>query len=152
MAVAAAAVRYSESPGLRSFLISPRRFFDARRCSRAPAFGVVARRRFGRVGRTLKQRHEPCARRVAILRLRAMLAAVDEEHALRRHSLAGERQQALLDSVGSDEAATSKRSSTAVETLLTFCPPGPDALTKRSSSSASSSAIASVIRIIDLSA
>jgi len=39
---------------------------------------------------------------------------------------------------GSDEAATSKRSSTAVDTLLTFCPPGPDARTKRSSMSRSS--------------
>jgi len=38
------------------------------------------------------------------------------------------------------------------ETLLTFCPPGPDALTNLSSISVSSSAIASVIRIIDLSA
>ena len=40
---------------------------------------------------------------------------------------------------GSDgEPATSKRSSTAVATLLTFCPPGPDARTKRSTSSSSS--------------
>ena len=53
---------------------------------------------------------------------------------------------------GSDDAATSNRSSTAVDTLLTFCPPGPDALTNRSSISVSSSAIASLIRIIDLSA
>src|SRR5690606_13506044 len=35
------------------------------------------------------------------------------------------------------ELAASKRSSTAVDTLLTFCPPGPDARTKRSTSSSS---------------
>jgi hypothetical protein len=45
----------------------------------------------------LYQRDEACTRRVAILRLRAMLAAVDEEDTPSRHSLAGERQQALLD-------------------------------------------------------
>src|SRR4029453_7651035 len=46
------------------------------------------------------------------------------------------------------EPATSKRSSTAVDTLLTFWPPGPEARTKRSSSSVSSNAMARVIRII----
>ena len=37
-------------------------------------------------------------------------------------------------SSGSEDAGTLKRSSTAVATLLTFCPPGPDARTNRSSS------------------
>jgi hypothetical protein len=50
-------------------------------------------------------------------------------------------------SFGRDEAPTSKRSSTAVETLLTFCPPGPEARTKRSSSSRSSMAMVSVTRM-----
>ena len=36
------------------------------------------------------------------------------------------------------EARTSKRSSTALATLLTFCPPGPELRTKRSSRSRSS--------------
>src|SRR3954453_1865737 len=53
-----------------------------------------------------------------------------------------------LTSAGNDDAFTSKRSSTAVDTLLTFCPPGPDARTNRSSSSRSSMAIVSVIRIM----
>jgi len=46
------------------------------------------------------------------------------------------------------EAATSKRSSTAVETLLTFCPPGPEARTNFSVSSFSSMEMDLVIRIM----
>ena len=48
-------------------------------------------------------------------------------------------------SEGSDEAPTSKHNSTAVATLFTFCPPGPDARTNRSSISRSWSAMAPVI-------
>src|SRR5471030_2243103 len=48
-------------------------------------------------------------------------------------------------SLGSDgEPRTSKRSCTADETLLTFCPPGPDERTKFSMSSASSTEMVSV--------
>src|SRR6266567_3772351 len=48
-------------------------------------------------------------------------------------------------SLASDgERATSKRSCTAEETLLTFCPPGPDASTKLSESSFSSTVMPSV--------
>ena len=42
-----------------------------------------------------------------------------------------------------DEFFTSKRSSTAVATLLTFCPPGPDARTKRSFNTRASTATVS---------
>src|SRR5580693_2182818 len=50
-------------------------------------------------------------------------------------------------SSGSDgECATSKRSCTADDTLLTFCPPGPEASTKLSESSLSSMAMSSVTR------
>src|SRR4029079_13363270 len=41
-------------------------------------------------------------------------------------------------SLGNDEARTSKRSSTALASVLTFCPPGPDARTKRSTTPCSS--------------
>src|SRR5439155_909875 len=51
---------------------------------------------------------------------------------------------------GSDDARTLKRSSTAVATLLTFWPPGPEARTKRSSMSRSSTAMASVTRMVPL--
>src|SRR4051794_2492394 len=53
-----------------------------------------------------------------------------------------------LTSSGRDDCATSNRSWTAVETLLTFCPPGPEARTNRSSISPSSIESVSVIRII----
>src|SRR3954452_24404196 len=53
-------------------------------------------------------------------------------------------------SYGSAEARPAKRSAPAVDTLLTFCPPGPDARTNRSSSSRSSIEIVSVIRIMEL--
>ena len=52
-------------------------------------------------------------------------------------------------SFGSDgDCRTSNRSCTAVESLLTFCPPGPDERTKLSSSSDSSMLIWSVMRIM----
>src|SRR6476646_6543422 len=49
------------------------------------------------------------------------------------------------------ECRTSKRSCTADETLLTFCPPGPEARTNDSESSDSSMEMVSVIRIIQTS-
>ena len=55
----------------------------------------------------------------------------------------------IATSFGSDgERRTSKRSCTAVESLLTFCPPGPEERTKLSSSSDSSMLIWSVMRIM----
>src|SRR5687767_2023653 len=52
-----------------------------------------------------------------------------------------------LTSAGRDEAATLTRSSTAVATLLTFWPPGPEARTNRSSISPSSMKTVSVMTI-----
>src|SRR6185295_10588339 len=49
------------------------------------------------------------------------------------------------------ECRASKRSCTADETLLTFCPPGPEARTNDSESSDSSMEMLSVIRIIQTS-
>src|SRR5215471_11295046 len=55
-------------------------------------------------------------------------------------------------SFGKDvECRASKRSCTADETLLTFCPPGPEARTNDSESSDSSMEMVSVIRIIPTS-
>src|SRR4051794_9590372 len=52
-----------------------------------------------------------------------------------------------LTSAGSADPDTSNRSSTALDTLFTFCPPGPEARTKRSSIAPSSMTIASVMRM-----
>src|ERR1700683_5134998 len=55
----------------------------------------------------------------------------------------------LRTSAGSDgERPASKRSWTALETLLTFWPPGPDARMKLSSISRSSMAMAALMRIM----
>src|SRR5262245_771043 len=63
--------------------------------------------------------------------------------------LPASRMRRTATSVGSDgEWRASKRSCTADDTLLTFCPPGPDARTKDSVSSDSSMEIVSVMRII----
>src|SRR2546426_7805901 len=51
---------------------------------------------FGPPGGVLQQRHEARARRFAILRLRAVFAAVDEEDTVAREAMAGERAEALL--------------------------------------------------------
>jgi hypothetical protein len=52
----------------------------------------------------------------------------------------------MATSFGSEgERRASKRSCTALDTLLTFCPPGPEARTKDSSNSESSMAMLSVI-------
>src|SRR4029079_15056963 len=58
---------------------------------------------------------------------------------------ASARRRWRTSSVREGEPSTSNRSCTAVATLLTFCPPGPDARTKRSSTSESSIATASLM-------
>src|ERR1700681_2091633 len=64
----------------------------------------------------------------------------------RRPAIRSSRMRTSAESEG--ERRTSKRSCTAVESLLTFWPPGPEARTKRSSSSCSSMLMRSVIRIM----
>jgi len=83
--------------------------------------------------------------RVALLAAEAWASI--HQHALVGHALAGEAHQARLHiRRQTGEAATSKRSSTAVRKPCDVLPPGPEARTKRSSSSASSRAMDRVIR------
>ena len=91
-----------------------------------PRFGFVARLRLWTRAACLKQRDQPGSRRLPILRLRAMLAAVDEQHAVAGHAAAGQHSPDAASRQPAATSCTSKRSSTAVDTLLTFCPPGPD--------------------------
>ena len=63
----------------------------------------------------LQQCDQPGPRRLAILALRPVFAAVDQQHAVRRHPIAREREQP-----GLDVRRQRGRSSTAVDTLLTF--------------------------------
>jgi hypothetical protein len=88
--------------------------------------------RFRHDGRGAHHLGEPRARVLAVALLRA--------EALRRRSRRASRRSRTRS--GSDGLrATSKRSSTAVATLLTFCPPGPLERTKRSTSSSSGMAM-----------
>ncbi len=58
----------------------------------------------------------------------------------------------MATSLGSEgEVRTSKRSSTAVETLLTFCPPGPAARMNRSLTSSSEMLMVGVTSITGFS-
>jgi hypothetical protein len=56
--------------------------------------------------------------------------------------------RALTSGVSDGDRAASNRNSTAVETLLTFCPPGPEARIKLSLSSQSCKVMSSLMRII----
>ena len=59
----------------------------------------------GAACRVLEKRGEPGSRRLAILRLRAMLPAVDEQDIVCNHAAAGEAPQTLLHLVGQRRAA-----------------------------------------------
>ena len=88
----------------RSVLTSLRRFFVSRRCF---ARGLGWFRLAPRLGGTSALRirsTRPLARRVAILRLRAMHAAVDDENALIGQPRPGEPHQPQLDLVGQRRA------------------------------------------------
>src|SRR5690606_36158101 len=84
----------------------------------------------------LQQRQQPLAGILAV----TLPAAVRRRPASRR--------SCCLISSGKRLASTSKRSCTAVATLFTFCPPGPDARTNDSLSSLSSIHMPSATRII----
>lgn len=83
------------------------------------------------------------------VRCRLAMMTITPSRVSRRPAKSARRALTASGNVG--ECLASKRSCTDVATLLTFCPPGPDAHTKLSSISASSIAMRSVIRIMALS-
>jgi hypothetical protein len=88
---------------------------------------------------------QPLARVVAVALLGAEALRVDHQHAGIGEPAVAARQQACAQRLGQrGEVATSKRSSTAEDTLLTFCPPAPLARTNRSTSSSSGMASVAV--------
>jgi hypothetical protein len=125
-----------------------RRFFEARRLSRAAAGGLLGRRVFLRAAAlwTSATSRARAASRFSIWVRYSRLSMISTPSVVIR--LPARVVSRSFTAVGKDEAPTSKRSSTAVATLLTFCPPGPDARMNRSSISASSRTIASVIWIM----
>src|SRR5262245_33583542 len=129
--------------------MAARRFFDSSRRSRAPAVGLVARRG---TGVTAARRIKSTRRSRASWRLRAWVrwrwASITSTPS--RVSLLPARRssRARTSSGRLGERRTSKRSSTALARLLTFCPPGRGARLKCSSSSRSAMLIEGVTRII----
>jgi len=82
--------------------------------------------RFRRYQRFADHRHESLERVGAILLERTEALRVDDDQAsavMRRPAIRARRGRA--DGGSAVQAAESKRSSTAFDTLLTFCPPGP---------------------------
>src|SRR5215831_2157001 len=127
----------------------PRRFFSSTRRRRAALVGLVARRG---TGRTAAARISAIRRSSASARLRSwvrwLCAVITSTPSRVRRRPASRSSRARTSSVSEGERRTSKRSCTAVESLLTFCPPGPEARMKLSTSSLLSSAMWSVMRIM----
>jgi hypothetical protein len=140
----------SDRPLRRSDLTSLRWRFDSSRFSFAARFGLVGRRVFGRLAACWSRamrRARAASRFWGWVRC-SRLSMRRTPSALSRLP-ASATSRAFMSS-GREDPRTSNRSSTAVDTLLTFCPPGPDARTNRSSSSRSSMPMLSVIRIMKL--
>src|SRR5215470_18987327 len=129
--------------------MAARCFLDASRRSREPAVGLVARRG---VGGTAARRISSTRRSRASCRLRswvrwrcALITSTPSRVSL-RPARCSRRVRTASGRLG--EPRTSKRNCTALESLLTFCPPGPEARMKCSSSSRSPMAMVLVMRII----
>ena len=117
----------------RWLLPSRRRCFDAN----VGRVGLAHPRR----GRDARHQVLQAAQRLgAVHVLAARGLGLDDDDAVGRDALVAQREQALLDASGSDEARMSKRRCTALETLLTFCPPAPCARIALNSTSDSSTA------------
>ena len=112
-----------------------------------PSVGRVAMR--GR-GAVRAERIISASRSRAISRLRAWLRVswtwITMAPSVVQRRPASRRRRALTGGGRCGERSASKRSSTALETLLTFCPPGPCARVNCSESSQSAMEMASLIR------
>jgi len=126
----------------RSFFAVSRRSFTARP-------GLVSVRVLGRTAACrmrATRRARAAARFCACVRCSRLSSTSTPAVVIRPPAIALRRD---LTYGGSDEAPTLKRNSTAVATLFTFCPPGPDARTNRSSISRSSPASVLLVGIKD---
>jgi hypothetical protein len=141
--------RHHSSDGAsRRRFTADRRVLSCRRRCREPAVGLVGRRgTAGTDARWISSINRPSAS----WRFRSWVRwrwAVITRTPSRVSRLPASRSSRARTAAGNDgEWRTSKRSRTAVATLLTFCPPGPDDRTKSSSNSPKPIEISSVIRI-----
>ena len=129
----------------RDRFVSPRFTFAVIRRSFDPVVGLVLRRLFGRTEACASswRRRSRAASRLADCVLCSRLSIRSTPSLIRLPASVVSR---CLTSAGSEDRAISTRSSTAVDTLFTFWPPGPEARTNRSSISDSGMAISSVTR------
>src|SRR5262245_8780285 len=129
-------------------LSEPRRFLDCSRRSRAAALGLLALRG---VGATAARRMSSTRRSSASARLRSWVrwrcAVITTTPSLVRRLPANRSTRSRTSWERLGERRASKRSCTALASLLTFCPPGPDARMKRSCSSPSAMLMFGVIWI-----
>jgi hypothetical protein len=142
---------HSSSDGglLRTSLIRLRRRLASNRRTTDDLVGAVGRRfsGFSAARRTSSRSRSRASSRLrsCVLKRRASMTTTPSE--VRRRP-ASRRSLSLTSSGSEGDRRASKRSWTAVATLLTFCPPGPDARTKVSWISLSSRAISSFTRIM----
>ena len=140
--VSAGVPRRSAAPGRRSLdgflasdgfarprFVAPRPFFSSSRRSRAPRDGFVGRRGTGGGQDRSISSPQPLERVAPVALLRAVAAAPRSR--ARRPRSAGcppaSASRAFTPGGSSDDPRRLKRRRTAVSTLLTFCPPGPEA-------------------------
>src|ERR1700730_805028 len=129
--------------------MEPRCFLDCSLRSRAPAVGLVGRRGTGATAArwiNAIRRSSASWRLRSCVRWRCALITSTPSRVNRRPASRSSRVRPCAGRLG--EGSTSKRSCTAVASLLTFCPPGPEARMNRSSSFRSSMLILSSIRIM----
>ena len=118
----------SKPPEPRFALTSLRRFLPSSRRCFEPSVGLVARRGVGRARSLAQQFDQPVDGVGAIALLGAETLRMNHDHAILGHALAGEPVEPRRD-IGRQSVTrrVSKRNCAAVESLLTFCPPGPEA-------------------------
>jgi len=130
-------ILYPSPSSRRDRFVSPRFTFEAIRRSFDPVVGLVLRRLFGRTeacASSWRKRSCAASRLADCVRCSRLSIRSTPSPVIRRPASAASR---CLTSAGSEDRAISTRSSTAVDTLFTFWPPGPEALTNRSSISVS---------------
>lgn len=138
--------RYSSRGRPRPFFVCPRSAFSVSRRSFDPSVGRLAFRRFGTISAcaTNSSRRARAAARLPSC-VRCSLAVITSIPSCVNRLPASTRSRARTASGKVGDRSTSKRNSTAVDTLFTFCPPGPEARTNVSVNSELGIRIATVL-------
>jgi len=136
----------------RRRLTVPRRVLASSRRVFEPAVGLVALRGGGGGRAASRSRASSfwraSSRLASRMRWRSAVMISSPSRVIRRPARAASLCFTASDKLG--DAIAAKRSCTAVSSLFTFCPPGPEAREKLSFSSCSAMAMVGVIRIMRL--